>query len=163
MSESTLGQWVQVTFDCLPLRSVQPSKVPTDASPKLAAKLQRIQAALTMHGTLGSYYLHNATCTYYLTNDPSIGMCQFAFEGVVLTDGQDMQARSCDLQIELLRDTCGWINQSIVSWLAESVQRAVMVDFDRYVRACDLTKTIERLELLQKASDESGGFVGMYL
>jgi heme-degrading monooxygenase HmoA len=47
--------------------------------------------------------------------------------------------------------------------LTVAVQRAVLVEFDRYVQAGDLTKTIERLEALQKASDESGGFVGMYL
>ena len=138
-------------------------EIPDDASPKLAEKLGRIRSAVETHGTLGSYYLHNASCTYYMTNDPAIGMCQFAFEGVVLTDGSDMRSRSCDLRIDLLRDTCGWINQSIVHWLTESVQRAVLVEFDRFIRAGDLSRTIERLESLQKASDEAGGFVGMYL
>ncbi|MFO0941461.1 MAG: hypothetical protein U0930_11910 [Pirellulales bacterium] len=157
------GRWVEIKFDCLPLRSVGKMVVPDDASPKLAQKLSRIQAAIDTHGTLNSYYLHNATCVFHLTNDPAVGMFQFNFEGVLLTDGRDMKSHSCDFSVELARETCGWVNQSIVDWLAESVQRAVLVEFDRYIGAGDLTKTIQRLEALQKASEESGGFVGMYL
>jgi len=163
MVASEFGRWVEVVFDCLPLRAMAPIHIPDDASPKLAEKLQRISDAVQTHGTLNSYYLHNATCTYYLTNDPQNGMCQFGFEGVVLTDANDMHARSCDLQCELLRDTCSWLNQSIVDWLSESVHRAVLVEFDRYIQAGDLNKTIQRLEALQKATEDSGGFVGMYL
>ncbi|HAC89645.1 MAG TPA: hypothetical protein DCF63_03300 [Planctomycetaceae bacterium] len=163
MSDTPLGRWVEVTFDCLPLRTVRAAPIPQDASPKLAMKLQNIQTAIQTHGTLGTYYLHNATCTFYLTNNPLVGMCQFSFEGVVLTDNNDMHSKSCELKIELCRDTCDWLQQSAVAWLTVAVQRAVLVEFDRYVQAGDLTKTIERLEALQKASDESGGFVGMYL
>lgn len=163
MKENSLGRWVELVFDCMPLRAVAPVRIPEDASPKLSEKLQRIQTAVETHGTLNSYYLHNATCTYYLTNDPHNGMCQFEFEGVVLTDANDMHARSCDLQCELTRDTCSWLNQAVVDWLSESVQRAVLVEFDRYIQAGDLDKTIQRLEQLQKATEDSGGFVGMYL
>lgn len=163
MMSVELGKWVEVKFDCVPLRSVGKVVIPEDASPKLADKLMRIQNAIEIHGTLNSYYLHNASCVFHLTNDPAIGMFQYAFEGVLLTDGSDMKAHSCDLHVELARETCGWVNQSIVDWMAESVQRAVLVEFDRYIQAGDLTKTIERLEAIQKASEESGGFVGMYL
>jgi hypothetical protein len=156
-------RWVEIVFDCLPLRTVSRVDVPIDASPKLAAKMLRIKAAIEKHGTLNSYYLHAATCTFYLTNDPLQGMVQFSFEGTVLTDTHDVEARSADLTVTLARETCSWINQTIVDWLSETVPRAVLVEFNRYIRAGDLTQAIQRIEKIQKASDEAGGFVGMYL
>lgn len=162
-AQDCLGRWVDVAFDCMPLRTVPRVDVPIDASPKLAAKMLRVKAAIEKHGALNSYYLHNASCTYYLTNDPLLGMMQYRFEGVVLTDSGDMKPLSCDLQIELVKETCCWLNQSIVDWLAETVQRSVMVEFGRYISAGDLSKTIDRIEQIQKASEESGGYVGMYL
>jgi hypothetical protein len=157
------GHWVEVTFDCMPLRSVPRVDVPLDASPKLAAKILRVKTALEKHGSLNSYYLHNAKCIYHLTNDPQQGMMEFEFEGVVLTDERDMQARSCDLLVALKRETCSWLNQSIVDWLGETVRRNVLIDFNRYISQGDLSKTLERIEQTQHASDEAGGFVGMYL
>ena len=158
-----MGKWVDIAFDCLPLRSLGQVKVPDDASPKLVKKLMRMQKALETHGSLNSYYLHNARCVFHFTNDPNVGMCQFELEGVILTDSNDMHARACDLQIELSRETCSWIQQSIVDWLAVTVQRAVLVEFNRYIQAGDLSKTIQRMQDLQKATEESGGYVGMYL
>lgn len=163
MSSAELGKWVEVKFDCLPLRSAGTISVPEDASPKLTEKLRRIESAIDKHGRLNSYYLHNANCTFHLTNDPAIGMFQFNFEGVLLTDERDIKSHSCDLTVELIRETCSWVNQTVVDWLGETVQRAVLVEFDRYVAAGDLSKTIARLEALQKATQESGGYVGMYL
>jgi hypothetical protein len=157
------GHWVEVEFDCMPLRSVTRVDAPLDASPKLAAKILRVKAAIEKHGTLNSYYLHQASCTYHLTNDPRQGMMHFEFEGVVLTDERDLEARSCDLRVELRRETCSWLNQSIVDWLAETVQRNVLIEFNRYISAGDLAKTFARIEQIQQASDEAGGFVGMYL
>lgn len=163
MSPSEKGSWVDCSFDCLPLRTLSAMNIPDDASPKLVKKLMRMKKALETHGALNSYYLHNAKCIFHFTNDPEIGMCQFELEGVILTDGDDMQARSCDLHIELTKETCSWIQQSIVDWLAETVQRAVLVEFNRYIQAGDLSKTIQRMEELQKATEDSGGYVGMYL
>ena len=88
---------------------------------------------------------------------------QFEFEGVVLTDERDLEARSCDLRVELRRETCSWLNQSIVDWLPETVQRNVLIEFNRYISEGDLSKTVARIEQIQQASDEAGGFVGMYL
>lgn len=163
MSEENLGKWVEIEFDCLPLRSIDQSVAPEEMSPKLAAKIQRIHDAIAKHGVLNAYYLHNAKCVYHLTNDPDQGMLQYSVEGVVLTDESDMSARSCDLAIELSRETCPWINQGVVDWIAETVQRAVLVEFNRFVAAGDLSKTVDRLNKLQEETDASGGFVGMYL
>ncbi len=163
MNSESNGRWVEIEFDCMPLRTVPRVDVPLDASPKLAAKILRVKQALEKHGSLNAYYLHNATCTYHLTNDPLQGMMEFEFEGVVLTDELDLQPRSCDLQVSLLRETCSWLNQAIVDWLAETVERNVLVEFNRYISVGDLSKTLERIERTQQASDDAGGYVGMYL
>lgn len=156
-------RWVDIVFDCVPLRTVARTDVPIDASPKLAAKMLRIKAAIEKHGTLNSYYLHNASCSFHFTNDPMQGMVQFSFEGVVMTDTQDLEARSADLKVELKSETCSWINQSIVDWLNTTVPQAVRVEFNRYIRAGDLSQAIKRMEQIQQSSDAAGGFVGMYL
>ena len=157
------ARWVEIVFDCVPLRTVARTDVPIDASPKLAAKMLRIKTAIEKHGTLNSYYLHNATCSFHFTNDPLQGMVQFSFEGVVMTDTHDLEARSADLKVELSRETCGWINQTIVDWLNTTVPQAVRVEFDRYIAAGDLSQAIRRMEQIQQASDHAGGYVGMYL
>ena len=157
------ARWVEIVFDCVPLRTVARTDVPIDASPKLAAKMLRIKAAIEKHGTLNSYYLHNASCSFHFTNDPLQGMVQFSFEGVVMTDTNDLEARSADLKVELARETCGWINQTIVDWLNATVPQAARVEFNRYIAAGDLSQAIKRMEKIQQASDDTGGFVGMYL
>lgn len=162
-TQPPLGRWVEIAFDCMPLRSVPRVDIPLDASPKLAEKMLRVKRAIEKHGVHNAYYLHNARCTYHLTNDPATGMLQFDFEGVILTDDTDMVPRHCDLQVHLAKETCSWINQAIVEWMAETVQHSVLVEFQRYIAEGDLRKTLERLEKLEQQADESGGFVGMYL
>ena len=163
MEQDNLGQWVEVNFDCLPLRSFTNLSEPDDASPKFVEKLRRIKQAIEEHGTHNTYYLHNAECVFHLTNDPNQGMMRYSFEGTIFTDQQDMVARNCELSVILEKETCSWLNQAVVDWLGETVQRAVLVEFNRYIQAGDLSRTIERLKNAQKASDEAGGFVGMYL
>jgi len=155
--------WVEITFDCLPLRSVSRLDAPLDASPKLAAKLLRIKQAIETHGSYNSYYLHNATCRFHLTNDPEIGSIGYKFEGTVFTNPDDSQAIRTELDVTLDRETCDWLNQAIVEWLSESVHRAVVVEFDRYIAAGDLEKTRERLAKIERTLEESQGYVGMYL
>ena len=50
-----------------------------------------------------------------------------------------------------------------MKWFAETVSRAVQVEFDRYIAAGDLEKTIERMEQVRAESDAHGGFLGMGL
>ena len=154
---------VEITFDCVPLRSIGRLDVPIDASPAFQALCERVKEAVQRHGLHNAYYLHNARCTYRLTNDERIGMLQFGFEGSVLTDAEDRKTVRADLRVELLQETCDWLAEPIVAWFRETVNRAVIVEFDRYIAAGDLDRTIQRLETIQAESDAHEGFLGMGL
>ncbi|NND96729.1 MAG: hypothetical protein HKN47_05300 [Pirellulaceae bacterium] len=158
-----IGQWVEVEFDCLPMRSITRIDVPVDASPKYEQFVLRVKAAMAKHGTHNTYYLHRGRCVYHLTNDSKRGEIAFAFEGTVMTGTKDRQTRSVDLTVTLDRETCAWLSEPFVGFLSESVQHAVVVEFDRYIEAGDLKKTEERIAKLNEQSDAADGFVGMYL
>ncbi len=154
---------VAISFDCLPLRSVTRLDVPVDASPGFRALADRIRRAIQTHGSHNTYYLHNARCNYHLTNDPAIGMIEFRFEGAVFTDEQDCKAVRSDLEVSLVGETCDWLTEPIVGWFHETVSRAVLVEFDRFIAAGDLKRTVEGLARLQAESDTQSGFLGMGL
>ena len=152
---------IEIAFDCLPLRSIPRFDVPLDASAEFRALCQRIKQATEKHGLHNTYYLHNGRCRFQLTNDPQIGMLEFQFEGTVLTDPQDQKTLGADLQVELAGETCDWLTSPVVAWFRDTVRRAVLVEFDRYIAAGDLERTVARMEKLQAASDAQGGFLGM--
>lgn len=152
---------VAISFECLPLRAVTRMDIPLDASPKFQAVCERILAALAQHGKHNTYYLHRAQCTFHLTSAENVGTLEFEFEGTLFTDPTDTQTKGCDLQVELRRETCDWLTENVVEWFRETVRRAVIIEFDRYIATGDLEKTKERLDRLQAESDEKGGFIGM--
>ncbi len=154
---------VEISFRCLPLRSVPRLDIPVDASPSFRALAERIRHAIQRHGAHNTYYLYDARCTYHLTNDPALGMLTFRFEGTVLTDESDLKTVGAELDVSLAGETCDWLTEPIVTWFRETVHRAVMVEFDRYIAAGDLKRTIERLARFQEASDSQGGYLGMGL
>jgi hypothetical protein len=158
-----MGQWVEIEFECLPLRSITRLDVPVDASPVYEQFVLRVKDAMSKHGSFNSYYIHQGKCTYHLTNDPATGGVTFAFEGTVLTDTADRQTKATDIQVRLDSETCGWLTEPFVNFLADSVAHALRVEFDRYIAAGDLRKTEERIRAVQAESDSSDGFVGMYL
>ena len=158
-----MNRWVDVTFDCLPLRSVGRLDIPIDASPKFRARCERIKSAIENHGSHNSFYLHNARCIFHLTNDDEVGMLEFRFEGTVLTDAEDKVCDRCDLQVDLVCETCDWLAEPAVKWFADTVQHTVAVEFNRFIDAGDLDQAKQRVEQIQTASDEAGGYLGMYL
>ena len=158
-----MHHYVDITFDCLPLRSIGRLDIPLDASPKYRAKLERIKHAFETHGTLATYYLHNASCKFHLTNDPEFGMLEFRYEGTVFTDASDTSTERADLSVELVRETADWLTEPVVHWFHESVIHAVKIEFNRYISSGDLAQTLERLKQLESQLDKSGGYVGMYL
>lgn len=154
---------VEIRFDCLPLRTISRRNIPLDATDEYRAFCQRVFAAMDRHGTLNSYYLHQATCDFQLLNHPSRGRLEFEFEGTVLTNQSDLQTISADLQIELLRETCDWISEPVVEWFKQTVQKAVIVEFDRYIAQGSRDKAEQRIKKLNRQMEEGGGFIGMYL
>jgi hypothetical protein len=90
----------QITFDCVPLRSVPRWDIPLDASPEFRALCTRIRLAAKTHGMHNSYYLHSGSCTFQLTSDPSQGTLTYAFEGTILTDAADRKPVAMDLAQE---------------------------------------------------------------
>ena len=155
--------YVDIRFECYPLRSIARIDAPIDATPEYRALCKRVRQAMEKHGRHNTHYLCNARCVFHLTNQPHVGMLEFHFEGVVLTDEQDRQARTSTLDVRLARETCSWLSEPVVRWFQETVHRAVEVEFNRYVDAGDLDRTKQRIEQLEAASDAMDGFLGMYL
>ncbi|MCU0712392.1 MAG: hypothetical protein MUC43_10045 [Pirellula sp.] len=150
-----MERYVDISFDCIPLRSLVRLDPPIDASPGLVAKYDRIKAAID--------FLHNAACKFFVTNDPAHGMISFKFEGVVFTDEKDERTKHADLTVTLDSETCPWLEQHVVNWFIETVRHAVVVEFDRYIGAGDSEQTRKRRAMLERSIQESGGFVGMHL
>jgi hypothetical protein len=156
-------QYVDITFECYPLRSIARIDAPIDATPEYRALCKRVREAMEKHGRHNAHYLCNARCVFHLTNDEQIGVLEFDFEGTVLTDADDTRTVGSDLRVAFRGDVCDWLTQPIVDWFAETVDRAVRVEFDRYIAAGDLEKTVQRMERLQAESDAQGGFIGFGL
>ena len=154
---------VAITFECTPLRSVPRLDIPLDASPGYRRRLEKMQRAVGRHGTRNTYYLTDGGCTFRFTNDADSGWVRFAFEGTVLTDDVDAKTIGSDLEITLDLETCDWLTQPAVQWLALSAKHAVEAEFDRYIAAGDLSRALDRLAREQSASDAAGGYLGMNL
>jgi len=158
-----MDRWVEITFDCMPLRSVGRLDIPIDASPKYRERCERVKACIDKHGSFNTYYLYNARCIYHLTNNPDLGTLEFKFDGTIITDASDQRCQHCDIAVSLDREICDWLTEPITAWFTETVSRSVAVEFDRYIAAGDLEQTRKRIAEIQSASDEADGFVGMYL
>ncbi|MGD9647195.1 MAG: hypothetical protein AB7U73_15900, partial [Pirellulales bacterium] len=133
------------------------------ASPAYRARCERIKHAIETHGSHNTYFLYNANCKFHLTNDPALGMLEFRFEGTALTDASDEKTVSCDLEVSLVRETCDWLKEPIVQWFVETVPQVVKLEFDAYIKAGDLARTIERARKLEADVDRAGGYLGMGL
>jgi len=153
---------VDIAFDCLPLRSVGRVDVPLDASPAFRARLEHLKRAIDKYGIENAYFLYNSRCVYRLANSDVEGMLRFSFEGTVLTDLSDAKADRADLAIELVSDTCGGLPAVVVDWFCGAVERAVLVEFDRFIAAGHLARRVDELERLAHLADRSD-FAGMNL
>lgn len=154
---------VEISFDCLPLRSVGRLDVPLDASTAHREMCLRIKQAIETHGAHNSYYLRSGECVFHLTNDPTIGVISYRFEGVVLTDPTDHHTQQIDLHVELAAESCEWLTKTASEWLGQTVSKAVAVEFNEYIAAGDLVLAHQRMERIQRQVESQGGFLGMYL
>ncbi len=155
--------WVDISFDCLPLRSLTRLDIPLDASPKYRARCERLKKAIEKHGVHNSYYLYNALCTFHVLNHPDRGALIYQFEGTLITDSSDTKTQLCEIRAELQGETCSWLTEPVKEWFGQTVSLAVAVEFDRYVAAGDLERTRQRLAQIEQQMEQAGGFVGMYL
>jgi hypothetical protein len=151
---------VDIAFDCLPLRSIGRVDIPIDASPAYRRRCERLQQAIDAHGTENSYYLYNARCVYRLANSEVDGMLRFSFDGTVLTDCSDCKARRADLTIVLAGETCGCVPPEVQAWLCGAVERAVLIEFDRFIAAGRLAERVNELAEMQSLADLAD-FAGM--
>jgi hypothetical protein len=150
---------VDIEFDCMPLRSVSRVDVPLDASPAFRTRCERLKHAIDAHGNENAYFLYNTQCTYRLANSEIANMLRFTFDGTLLTDRSDRQAELADLCIELAAETCGGVPPAALDWLRGVVQRAVLVEFDRFISDGQLAARVTELgavESLTSVSDFAG-------
>ena len=114
-----------------------------------------------MHSSSGCR--RRSSCTFRFTNAVDSGWVTFDVEGTVLTDDHDTRTVGSDLTVKLAKETCDWLTQPAVVWLELTTRRAVEAEFDRYIAAGDLGRTLERLAREQADVDAAGGFLGMNL
>jgi hypothetical protein len=150
---------VDIAFDCLPLRSVGRVDVPLDASPGFRARCEQLQQAIGSHGTRNAYFLYNTRCVYRLANSEIENVLRFSFDGTVLTDCSDCRAERADLTIELAAETCSGMPAEVLAWFQGVVERAVIIEFNRFIAAGSLAARVSELgevESLQEVRDFSG-------
>jgi len=151
---------VDIAFDCLPLRSIARVDIPIDASPPLRARSERLRQALNSHSGENAYFLYNTRCTYRLANSDIENMLRFSFDGTVLTDRSDLKADRGDLNIVLTAETCGGVPRAALDWLRGVIQRAVLIEFDRFIEDGQLAERIRQLGRIDSITDVAG-FAGM--
>lgn len=128
--------------------------MPLDASPAFRARCEHLKQAIDRHGTENAYYLYNAHCVYRLANSEVDGMLRFSFAGTVLTDHSDCRADRADLAIELSGDTCGvTMAPEALAWFRQVIERAVLIEFDRFISAGQLADRVTQLGRVRSLAD----------
>jgi hypothetical protein len=151
-----MDPYVDIAFDCLPLRSVGRVDVPLDASPAFRARSEALQRAIDTHGTENAYFLYNTRCVFRLANSEVENMVRFTFDGTVLTDRSDCKADRADLDIELVAETCGTVPQDVLAWFSGVVLRAVLIEFDHFIAAGSLAARVSDLGKVESIAALSG-------
>jgi hypothetical protein len=155
-----VDSYVEIEFECLPLRAVGRTDVPIDASPSFRARTEHLKRSIEAHGTENAYFLYNAHCTYRLANSDVDGMLRLAFEGALLTDASDAKAERIDLEVALVGETCGGVPREVLAWLECIVSRAVLIEFDRFIAAGMLAHRVVELGQVGDLADLAD-FAGM--
>ncbi|HEX3599130.1 MAG TPA: hypothetical protein VHU84_03250 [Lacipirellulaceae bacterium] len=153
---------VDIAFDCLPIRSIGRVDIPLDASPEFRARGERLQRTIESHAGKNAYFLYNTQCIYRLANSEIDNVLRFTFDGTVLTDLGDCKAERAELEIILASETCGGVPPAALEWLRGVVERAVLVEFDRFISAGQLAARVAELGAVENAGTLCG-FAGMGL
>ena len=144
---------VEISFSCLPLRSVGRLDVPMDASGLYRVRYKRLREAMENFGPERTYFLYDAHCVFRLANSEIDGMVRFTFDGIVRTDASDTLTDLVELQATLANETCGGVPAEVETWLKARVEKAVAIEFDRFIAAGQLTNRAAELGDLQRLSD----------
>jgi hypothetical protein len=151
---------VDIVFDCLPLRSVPRVDVPLDASPAFRARTEHLRQAIAQYGGENAYFLYNTRCTYRLANSDIDNMLQFSFDGTLLTDRSDGKADRADLDVVLIAETCGGVPPTVMEWFRGIIERAVLIEFDRFITDGQLAERLDELGCIDSINDVAD-FAGM--
>jgi hypothetical protein len=151
---------VDIVFDCLPLRSVARVDVPLDASPAFRARSEHLRQAIERHTGENAYFLYNTRCTYRLANSDIDNMLQFSFDGTLLTDRSDGKADRAELDVVLTAETCSGVPLAAMEWFRGIIQRAVLIEFDRFIADGQLAERFSELGAVDSINDVAG-FAGM--
>ena len=149
---------VDISFSCLPLRSVGRLDVPLDSSGIYRIRYERLREALNSQSAQRTYYLYDAHCVFRLANSEIEGIVRFDFEGIVRTDAGDALTDHVELDIKLASETCDGIPAEVEAWLKHRVEKAVAIEFDRFIAAGQLSSRTTELGQLERLSD-LGGFL----
>lgn len=151
---------VDIAFDCLPLRSLGRLDAPLDSPPEFRRRHEKLATAMDRFGPERSYYLYNARCVFRLANSEIEGMVRYEFDGIIRTDASDLLTEFVDLEAMLASETCGGVSPEVDAWFKERVEKAVAIEFDRFIAAGQLTQRAN--ELGQDVSLTTlAGFSGM--
>lgn len=112
------------------------------------------------HHAQNAYFLYNTRCVFRLANSDVENMLRFTFEGTVLTDHSDVQAREADLNIELAAETCGGLPPEVLVWFRSVVKRTVLIEFDRFITAGQLAQHVTKIGTVESI-DQLPSFSGM--
>lgn len=151
---------VEISFACLPLRSVGRLDVPLDASPLYRARYENLVAAVDRYDLDRTYFLYDAHCVFRLANSEVENMLRFDFEGIVRTDTSDLLTESAELRVTLASETCNGVPEAVLEWFKGRVEKAVIVEFDRFIAAGQLKDRTAQLGRCERLSDVAG-FSGM--
>lgn len=156
-------QAVALVFDCLPFGRVSHTGMPLDAPEEQIALWKRFRAALEKHGTENTYFVYNADCTFHLTNGPG-GRLRFLFEGTVRTDEADEHPVDAELACRLADNELAVpLSDDVLEFFKAVLRRAVIDEFQLFIDAGNLKRTLEAEEQILREWDENRGFVGMYI
>jgi hypothetical protein len=151
---------VDISFDCLPLRSIGRVDIPIDASAAYRARCQQLLEAIARHGNTNAYYLYNTRCVYRLANSDIDNMLRFSFDGTLVTDRSDGRADHADLDVRLISQTCVEMPVEVLAWFHRVVEQAVLIEFNHFIAAGSLAEQVHKLGAVDSVHDIAG-FSGM--
>lgn len=136
---------VDIAFDCLPLRSIGRLDAPLDAPAEFRRRHEILAAAMERFGPDRTYFLYNARCVFRLANSEIEGMVRYEFDGILRTDASDLLTEFVDLEATLASETCGGLPSEVEAWFNERVEKAVAIEFDRFIAAGQLSQRSSEL------------------